>query len=226
MRQTDAGQLQSGRRGPGKVLRERLLGGGSRSCPQGRGREPPLLDHLPPGSFQARDAHEGTRSSRDWASELCQPAPLSPPPSGGQRPLYKHRSGWGWGLNPGPACFLLLLVFPLRLAAPPSYLVGSAGTTHMALVPALPPPPPTPFVLTLCSYYEDENPQRAPSVHRTHRSLSGPRSSPGRQGHALSPPRVDGEVQAQTGSGTCPGSHSERLAGHRGSTGHPLNHSD
>ena len=64
------------------------------------------------------------------------------------------------------------------------------------------------FRLTLCSYYEDENPQRAPSVHRTHQSLSGPRSSPGRQGHALSPPRVEGEGQAQRGSGTCPATRS------------------
>lgn len=129
------------------------------------------------------------------------------------------------GLKSWPGMFPTVACFSSQ-AGSVSLLPGSAGTTHMALSQLHPPHPhPGPaFVLTLCSYYEDENPlQRAPSVHPTHRSLSGPRISPGRQGHALSPPRVDGKVQAQRGSGTCPGSHSERLAGHRG---HPLNHSD
>lgn len=123
------------------------------------------------------------------------------------------------GLKSWPGMFPTVACFSSQ-AGSVSLLPGSAGTTHMAFVPAPPiPPPPPPSV-----YCEEENPlQRAPSVHPTHRSLSGPRISPGRQGHALSPPRVHGKVQAQRGSGTCPGSHSERLAGHHG---HPLNHSD
>lgn len=110
----------------GEVLERRCL---ENDC-WGEGAGTPLPDHLPPGSSQERDAHEGIGSSRDWASPASQcvpfhpaPAPLSPPP-GVQRPLYKHRSERGWGLNPGPA--FTVTCFSSQ-AGNASFIHGSGG---------------------------------------------------------------------------------------------------